>query len=45
MFTLYLKNLLFSSSDPHAEIKIIDFGFAKKRVKHQTMTTPCGTLL
>ncbi|CAF1006749.1 unnamed protein product [Rotaria sordida] len=39
------ENLLFSSSAPDAEIKIIDFGFAKKRIKHQTMTTPCGTLL
>ncbi|CAF2503010.1 unnamed protein product [Rotaria sp. Silwood2] len=39
------ENLLFSSSAPDAEIKIIDFGFAKKRMKHQTMTTPCGTLL
>ncbi|UJR38442.1 hypothetical protein I4U23_031110 [Adineta vaga] len=39
------ENLLFSSSQPDAEIKIIDFGFAKKRTKHQPMTTPCGTLL
>ncbi|CAF1415307.1 unnamed protein product [Rotaria sp. Silwood1] len=39
------ENLLFSSPHPNAEIKIIDFGFAKKRTKHQPMTTPCGTLL
>ncbi|CAF1443830.1 unnamed protein product, partial [Adineta steineri] len=39
------ENLLFSSSHSDAEIKIIDFGFAKKRTKHQPMTTPCGTLL
>ncbi|CAF3504639.1 unnamed protein product [Rotaria socialis] len=39
------ENLLFASPNPDAEIKIIDFGFAKKRVKHQQMTTPCGTLL
>ncbi|CAF1030801.1 unnamed protein product [Adineta steineri] len=39
------ENLLFSSPNPNAEIKIIDFGFAKKRTKHQPMTTPCGTLL
>ncbi|CAF1659031.1 unnamed protein product, partial [Adineta ricciae] len=39
------ENLLFSSSQPDADIKIIDFGFAKKRTKHQQMTTPCGTLL
>ncbi|CAF0997425.1 unnamed protein product [Rotaria sordida] len=39
------ENLLFSSPNSNAEIKIIDFGFAKKRTKHQPMTTPCGTLL
>ena len=39
------ENLLFSSPTSNAEIKIIDFGFAKKRIKHQPMTTPCGTLL
>ncbi|CAF5046058.1 unnamed protein product, partial [Rotaria magnacalcarata] len=36
------ENLLFSSPYPNAEIKIIDFGFAKKRTKNQPMTTPCG---
>ena len=36
---------MFSSPGANAEIKIIDFGFAKKRTKHQPMTTPCGTLL
>ncbi|CAF3858491.1 unnamed protein product [Rotaria sordida] len=40
------ENLLFSSSDSNAEIKIIDFDFAKKkRTKHQTITILCGTLL
>ncbi|CAF0969681.1 unnamed protein product [Didymodactylos carnosus] len=38
------ENLLFSNAQPQAEIKIIDFGFAKKRIKQQQMTTPCGTL-
>ncbi|CAF4924388.1 unnamed protein product, partial [Rotaria socialis] len=28
------ENLLFSSPYPNAEIKIIDFGFAKKRTKN-----------
>ncbi|CAF3575712.1 unnamed protein product [Rotaria sp. Silwood1] len=41
------KIYFFSSSLLDAEIKIIDFdfGFAKKRTKHQPMATSCGTLL
>ena len=38
------QNLLFQDSTEQAEIKIIDFGFARKISGNQQLKTPCFTL-
>ena len=39
-----VQNLLFVDHTEDAEIKIIDFGFAKVKVVNQPLQTPCFTL-
>ena len=38
------QNLLYESKADNAEIKIIDFGFARLKPGNQTLSTPCFTL-
>eukprot|EP00058_Branchiostoma_floridae_P000062 XP_002585550.1 hypothetical protein BRAFLDRAFT_126049 [Branchiostoma floridae] len=38
------ENLLFTSEADDAELKIVDFGFAKLKPENQPLTTPCFTL-
>lgn len=38
------ENLLFTSDDDHAEIKVVDFGFARLKQEKEAMHTPCFTL-
>lgn len=38
----FLQNLLFTDDSETAEIKIVDFGFARKH--EESMHTPCFTL-
>ncbi|XP_066280404.1 ribosomal protein S6 kinase alpha-5-like [Branchiostoma lanceolatum] len=38
------ENLLFASESDDAELKIVDFGFAKLKPENQPLTTPCFTL-
>lgn len=38
------ENLLFSDESENAEIKIVDFGFARIKPENQAMKTPCCTL-
>lgn len=40
----FLQNLLFQDSSEQAEIKIIDFGFARMKSVNQQLSTPCFTL-
>ncbi|CAH0546581.1 unnamed protein product [Brassicogethes aeneus] len=38
------ENLVFTSTDDDAEIKIIDFGFARLKIEKEALHTPCYTL-
>ncbi|XP_074028168.1 ribosomal protein S6 kinase alpha-5 isoform X2 [Leptinotarsa decemlineata] len=38
------ENLVFTSKDDNAEIKIIDFGFARLKEEKESLHTPCFTL-
>lgn len=38
------ENLVFTSTDDNAEIKIIDFGFARLKQEKESLHTPCFTL-
>lgn len=38
------ENLLFTSHDAVAEIKVVDFGFARLKQEKETLHTPCFTL-
>lgn len=38
------ENLVFTSTEDNAEIKIIDFGFARLKQEREPMHTPCFTL-
>lgn len=38
------ENLLFTSDDDDADIKVVDFGFARLKQEKETMHTPCFTL-
>ncbi|KAJ8926219.1 hypothetical protein NQ314_021428 [Rhamnusium bicolor] len=38
------ENLVFTSTENNAEIKIIDFGFARLKQEKETLHTPCFTL-
>lgn len=38
------ENLLFTSNDDRAEIKVVDFGFARLKQEKEPMHTPCFTL-
>lgn len=38
------ENLLFTSHDPDAEIKVVDFGFARLKQEKEVLRTPCFTL-
>lgn len=38
------ENLLFTSTDDNAEIKVVDFGFARLKQEKEPMHTPCFTL-
>lgn len=38
------ENLVFTSTDDNAEIKIIDFGFARLKQEREALHTPCFTL-
>jgi len=39
-----LQNLLFTNESPNAEIKIVDFGFARLKQDKEVLHTPCFTL-
>jgi len=39
-----LQNLLFTESSDNADIKIVDFGFARLKQENKPMLTPCFTL-
>ena len=39
-----LQNLLYVSTADDAEIKVVDFGFARLRKDNEGLTTPCFTL-
>jgi ribosomal protein S6 kinase alpha-5 len=39
-----LQNLLFTDSTDNADIKIVDFGFARLKQENKPMLTPCFTL-
>lgn len=42
---IFLQNLLFESADENAELKIVDFGFARLKPEPQKLlNTPCFTL-
>lgn len=42
---MVVQNLLFESTEENAELKIVDFGFARlKPEPHQLLNTPCFTL-
>jgi ribosomal protein S6 kinase alpha-5 len=43
-FIVLLQNLLFEDSSEQAEVKIIDFGFARLKPGNQQLSTPCFTL-
>lgn len=38
------ENLLFTTSDDNAEIKVVDFGFARLKQEKEVLHTPCFTL-
>lgn len=38
------ENLLFTSNDDNAEIKVVDFGFARLKQEKEPLHTPCFTL-
>lgn len=45
MYMFLKQNLLFESTDDNAELKIVDFGFARlKPEPNQLLKTPCFTL-
>ncbi len=41
---LLLQNLLFEDTADNADIKIVDFGFARIKPEKEGLTTPCFTL-
>ena len=43
-YDVILQNLIFVDNTEDAEIKIIDFGFAKVKAVNQPLQTPCFTL-
>jgi ribosomal protein S6 kinase alpha-5 len=43
-FCFYLQNLLFIDDSEQADIKIVDFGFARLKKEEEVMFTPCYTV-
>lgn len=43
-YLFVLQNLLFQDTSEQAEVKIIDFGFARLKPGNQQLSTPCFTL-
>jgi serine/threonine protein kinase len=43
-FWVHLQNLLFTDDTEQADIKIVDFGFARLKQEKEPMHTPCFTL-
>ena len=41
---MQFQNLLFDSEGDDADIKIVDFGFARLKPEKEGLTTPCFTL-
>jgi ribosomal protein S6 kinase alpha-5 len=41
---IYLQNLLFTDDSDQADIKIVDFGFARLKEEEEVMFTPCYTM-
>ena len=41
--TCFLQNLLFVDNSEDAELKIVDFGFARLKPENQPLRTPCFT--
>lgn len=37
------ENLLYTSKEKDAVLKLTDFGFAKETTSHNSLTTPCYT--
>lgn len=42
-FTLQPENLLYSTKESNATLKLTDFGFAKETTLHNSLQTPCYT--
>ena len=43
-FALSFQNLLYDDTSDNADIKIVDFGFARIKPEKEGLTTPCFTL-
>lgn len=44
MVSFLFQNLLFADDSDDAELKIVDFGFAKMTTSNQPLMTPCFSL-
>jgi ribosomal protein S6 kinase alpha-5 len=43
-FCIHVQNLLFTDNSDQADIKIVDFGFARLKKEEEVMLTPCYTV-
>ena len=43
-FVCFFQNLLYDSESDDADIKVVDFGFARIKSEKEGLTTPCFTL-
>lgn len=43
VINFFLQNLLFVDNTDNAELKIVDFGFARLKPENQPLQTPCFT--
>ena len=43
LFSSFFQNLLFVDNTDNAELKIVDFGFARLKPENQPLQTPCFT--
>ncbi len=44
VFPFLFQNLLYENEADNADIKIVDFGFARLKPEQEGLTTPCFTL-
>lgn len=43
VYFFFFQNLLFEDNSDNAELKIVDFGFARLKPENQPLQTPCFT--